>query len=259
MERADVTAIIPYYRDDETVERAVKSIINQTQQVSEIIIIDDYSNRKIDKQILTNIENKYQLVKIVWQQINEGPGVARNKGMDVARSSYFAFLDSDDIWTKDKIKKQYKIMRETNAFISGHMSAIYNHKIKETFKLKEIKPLDQFIKNRFATRSVMIKSSKNYRFYKNKRYAEDFLMWTQIILNKEKAIFIDEVLANSFKEDFGDSGLTSNMNEMFRGAVDAYRILHSDKKISKVTFYLLTVYQTFKYLKRIIKLKSKKR
>src|SRR5699024_2796281 len=132
----------------------------------------------------------------------------------------------------------------------GHKSGIYNQQVKESFKILEIKPLDQFIKNRFPTRSVMLKNSKNYRFKSNKRYAEDFLLWTQIILNKEKAIIINEVLENSFKEDFGESGLTSNLGEMYKGGIDAYKILFSEKKISRASLYLLIVYQTFKFIYR---------
>lgn len=259
MEKADVTAIIPYYRDNNTIERAVKSIINQTQQVNEIIIVDDCSNRDIDKKVLIKITNKFKIVKIVRQEVNGGPGTARNTGMNIAKSKYIAFLDSDDAWAKNKIQKQYKIMKDTDAFISGHKSAIYDQNVKESFEIKEIKVLNQFIKNRFPTRSVMLKNSKIYRFEKNKRYSEDFLMWTQIILNGEKAILIDEVLANSFKEDFGDSGLTSNLYKMFKGGIDAYKILLSERKINKLTFYILTIYQSFKYLIRIIKLKVKKR
>lgn len=257
MEKADVTAIVPYYRDDDTIERAIKSIINQKQQVKEIIIVDDFSNREIDEKVLSDITSKYETVKTVRQKINAGPGTARNIGMDLANSKYIAFLDSDDIWTENKIQKQYKIMIETDAFISGHRSGIYNQLVEESFKIREIKPLNQFIKNRFPTRSVMLKNSGNYRFENNKRYAEDFLLWTQIILNKEKAIIVDEVLANSFKDDFGDSGLTSNLSKMYLGGIDAYKVLFSEKKINRASLYILTVYQTFKFIYRIIKLKVK--
>lgn len=255
MENVRVSVIIPYFRSENTIDRAIKSIINQSQKVGEILIVDDCSNRQIDKKKLIDLENSIKILKVIFLNENRGPGNARNIGMDCAKYEYIAFLDSDDIWTENKIQKQYQVMIETNAFISGHKSAIYNHEVDESLKIKRIKPLDQLIKNRFPTRSVMLKNSNKYRFVSNKRYAEDFLLWTQIILNKEKAILIDEVLANSFKEDFGESGLTSNLTEMYKGVIDSYKVLLSEKKINKISFLILTIYQTFKHIFRITRVK----
>lgn len=258
MEKVDVTAIVPYYRDNLTIERAINSILNQTVQVSEIIIIDDFSNREIDIEMLRSIENKSNLIKIIRRRENRGPGESRNVGLDKASSNYIAFLDSDDVWKENKIEKQFKIMKLTNAFISGHKSSIIGDNVKGTGKIIQITPFNQFIKNRFPTRSVMIKNNNIYRFEKNKRHAEDFLLWTQMILNKEKAIIIDEVLANSFKWDFGDSGLTANLPMMYKGGISALKTLKNEKKINNVTYRLLLVYQTLKYILRIIRLQIKR-
>ncbi|ERH34504.1 hypothetical protein SEQU_10250 [Staphylococcus equorum UMC-CNS-924] len=260
MEKIDVSVVIPYFRDNNTIERAVDSIIMQTVKVKEIIIVDDCSNRKVDKITLNQLVKKSDIINIISRKKNGGPGEARNIGIDIAKSKYIAFLDSDDIWQSNKIEKQYKIMEETNAFLSGHKSSIVNKEgnVKVTGEIKEITPIMQFIKNRFPTRSVMLKNNNKYRFERNKRYAEDFLLWTQIILNNEKAIIIDEVLANSFKENFGESGLTSNLKEMYRGGIASYKTLKSEKKINMTVFTLLTIYQTFKYIYRLIRFWLKK-
>lgn len=258
MGKVDVSVVIPYFKSENTIERAVDSILEQTVKVNEIIIIDDFSNREIDRKVLKKIENKNKIINVIFQKENKGPGEARNTGMNLANSKYIAFLDSDDIWKKNKVEKQYKIMKETNAFLSGHKSLIIGQSVKETGKIINIKARDQFIKNRFPTRSVMIKNNDKYRFEKNKRFAEDFLLWTQIILSKEKSIKIDEVLAYSFKEDFGESGLTSNLKKMYEGGIRAHKTLKDENGITRFQYCILVVYQTIKYIVRVFRVYLKR-
>lgn len=52
MGKVDVSVVIPYFKSENTIERAVDSILEQTVKVNEIIIIDDFSNREIDRKVL---------------------------------------------------------------------------------------------------------------------------------------------------------------------------------------------------------------
>ncbi|WP_436891277.1 glycosyltransferase family 2 protein [Mammaliicoccus sciuri] len=248
----DISVVIPYYKSYKTILKAIKSITTQTILPREIIIIDDYSNTEEDEKILNHI-SKNDNIRVINLKKNVGPGSARNYGMNQAKGKYIAFLDSDDSWHKNKLEIQYKIMEETSAFISTHHTVIAGSIEKNSGKVNNITISQQFIRNRFATRAVMLKNDEKYRFKEEKRYAEDFLLWTQILLDNKKAIYIDKTLAYSYKDDFGVGGLSGDLRKMYLGGIDAYKTLKDQKYINSITFLLLVGYQTIKYNIRLIR------
>lgn len=98
-----VSVIIPAYNRANVIERAVQSVLNQTYQDYEIIIVDDAStDDTLEK--LKKFKDK-RIVKIRNKK-NRGPAGSRNVGIREARGEYIAFLDSDDEWLPQKIEKQ---------------------------------------------------------------------------------------------------------------------------------------------------------
>lgn len=102
-----VTAIITTYgRKSTTVSRAINSILNQSYPVQEILVIDD---NKEDSSLCDDIKNvcsKYQNVKYIKQNGNQGACAARNLGLKNAKGDFIGFLDDDDQWMPEKIEKQ---------------------------------------------------------------------------------------------------------------------------------------------------------
>ncbi|UXR29512.1 glycosyltransferase [Staphylococcus simulans] len=256
-ETIDITVVIPYFRSSKTIKRAVDSVLQQTRLPKEILIIDDYSNTKLDQEILKEIEN-IELVRVIFSKNNSGPGGARNIGIENAQSKYIAFLDSDDVWKKRKLETQFNYMEKYGAFLSGHHSSIFGAKEIDKSSFVNVSPIKQLLKNRFGTRTVMMRNNRDYKFKEDKRYSEDFLLWSQIVLDKKKSIIINKTLAHSFKEDYGDSGLTGNVNNMYFGAIDAYRILVNESKINSLQFALLVILQSLKQILRLFKIKVRK-
>ncbi|TDM39894.1 glycosyltransferase family 2 protein [Macrococcoides goetzii] len=246
-----VSVIIPYYRSNDTIDRALESIFKQSIKNYEIIIIDDFSNRKIDTEKLLEINN-YNKVKVIFLNENIGPGGARNIGISKATGEYIAFLDSDDAWKSNKLELQLEIMKKYNAFISGHHSAIKGEREHHNIEIKSISKYKQLITNYFPTRSVMIKNEGQYKFLDSMRYAEDYLLWTQIILEGKRAIYINKTLSNSFKEDFGEAGLTASLKNMHEGVIDTFQILYHEKKLTFAEFIILKSMERVKYARRII-------
>lgn len=103
MNNSLVSVIIPTYNCANYVVGAVKSALNQTYENCEIIVVDDGSSDNT-KEVLTVFGNKISYI----YQTNKGLSAARNTGIKAARGKYIAFLDSDDIWLKDKLKQQLK-------------------------------------------------------------------------------------------------------------------------------------------------------
>ncbi|WP_418964336.1 glycosyltransferase family 2 protein [Cetobacterium sp.] len=105
-----VSIIMPTYKRSFFIERALKSLVNQTYKNIEIIVIDDNSEY-IEERIKTReILNKYsedsRIVRIE-NKTNLGGSLSRNEGIKVAKGQYITFLDDDDEYELNKIEKQY--------------------------------------------------------------------------------------------------------------------------------------------------------
>ena len=96
-----VSVIIPYYNKKDTIDRAVDSVIAQSYTNWEVIIVDDCSVEP-----LTMREHwKEHIIYLVRNDVNKGPGPSRQRGMEMARGEYLAFLDADDWWSETFIER----------------------------------------------------------------------------------------------------------------------------------------------------------
>lgn len=102
-----VSVIIPTYNRGILVAETIKSVINQSYNDIEIIVVDDGSTDNTEEVIKNIVASNLFYIKTS----NSGrPAVPRNTGFKHSRGEYIAFLDSDDIWLPDKIKRQVKIL-----------------------------------------------------------------------------------------------------------------------------------------------------
>lgn len=111
--------IIPTFNRSHLLERAVVSVLSQTVQCSELIIIDDGSTDDTLK-LLNKLSLSAKLSFRVYYQPNKGPAAARNLGVLKATLPFIAFLDSDDHWHKQKIEIQYKNLISCSDFRISH-------------------------------------------------------------------------------------------------------------------------------------------
>jgi glycosyltransferase involved in cell wall biosynthesis len=96
-----ISIIIPTYNRSDFLKEAIDSVLKQTWKDFELIIVDDGSTDNT-QEILSNYTGKISLISTE----HKGPSAARNRGIQTAQGEYIAFLDSDDIWKPDKLKKQ---------------------------------------------------------------------------------------------------------------------------------------------------------
>ena len=104
-----VSVIIPVYNSEETLETAIKSIINQTIGFEniELILVDDASTDNT-KNIIKRYEEKYDNIKTYFSENNHGfPGFGRNIGLKLSTSDYIMFLDNDDEYKEDMCETLY--------------------------------------------------------------------------------------------------------------------------------------------------------
>lgn len=107
-----VSVIIPAHNAGDFIIETLLSVINQTYQNLEIIVIDDGSQDQTP-QIVKNFMKKDSRIMLL-QQFNQGVAAARNLGIKNAKGEYIAPLDADDIWYPQKIEKQVKCFLEAD-------------------------------------------------------------------------------------------------------------------------------------------------
>jgi glycosyltransferase involved in cell wall biosynthesis len=128
-----ISVIIPVYNGEKYLAEAIESVLAQTYRPIEVIVVDDGStdgSADVAKDFVP-------LVQYCFQP-NGGTGAARNRGIDLARGSFFAFLDADDILVKDKLTLQMAAF-DANPdvdIVFGHVKQFYSPELNESMKNK---------------------------------------------------------------------------------------------------------------------------
>lgn len=112
-----VSIIMPSYNAARYIEESIRSIRAQSTSKWELIIVDDCSTDGT-RDIVSNFQRLDTRIRLFCHSVNRGPADARNLGLDKARGDYVAFIDSDDVWSRDKIMKQVDLMERCGADIS---------------------------------------------------------------------------------------------------------------------------------------------
>lgn len=115
-----VSVVIPTYNRADLVREAIQSVLDQTYQNFEIIVVDDGSTDGTE-QVLAPYKDK---IIYIYQE-NQGGAAARNTGINRAKGKYIAFLDSDDLWFPQKLEKQVEILDKNQ-----DISVVYSNIIK---------------------------------------------------------------------------------------------------------------------------------
>lgn len=113
-----VSIIMPSYNTAQYIEESIQSVINQSYRDWELIIVDDNSTDDTDI-VIKKYENDNRIIYIKNEE-NLGAALTRNKAIRAAKGKYIAFLDSDDLWTSDKLSKQINFMQENNYVFTYH-------------------------------------------------------------------------------------------------------------------------------------------
>ena len=116
-----VSIVIPTYNRPEFLKKAIFSILNQTYQDFEIIVIDDGLAKRADKVIKKLNDPR---IKYIQHETSKGGSAARNTGIKNAQGKYIAFLDDDDEWLKDKLQIQLAKLQKTTAEVGFCFSAV---------------------------------------------------------------------------------------------------------------------------------------
>ena len=180
--KTKVDIILPNFNSSNYIRETLNSVINQTYSSWNLIIVDDCSDKKT-----VNILKKYsknKRFKIYLLKKNRGAGYCRNYAIKKSKSPYVAFLDSDDIWKKNKIKLQVNFMKKNNYSFSYTNYEVFGNKSKNVVAPNKF-DFYKFIHNTsICTSSMMIKRKilKNVKFT-NTKICEDYYFKCKILKN----------------------------------------------------------------------------
>lgn len=256
---AAVSVIIPCYRCEATIDRAMHSIAAQTLLPTEVILVDDCSDDQgRTLAALDRVQAEYRQyfeINIIRLARNSGPGEARNAAWKNAKQPYIAFLDADDSWHPEKLLLQYRwLSQHPEVALCGHATRVAGNEkdgnVTPAFHAVRINKYCLLFSNCLPTRSVMLRREIPFRFLHGQRYSEDYQLWMAILFSGLQGFVLHGPLAYSYKHEFGESGLTANLQSMQQGEVHGYRHLLSRGLIGWPGFTLAVAVSHAKLFRR---------
>lgn len=243
-----VSVVIPMYNSSSYITPTIMSALNQTYKNIEVLVVDDRSKDN-SVEVVNNLAKTDSRLRCIPQEKNGGAAVARNRGIKEAKGQYIAFLDSDDLWTADKIEKQVALMKTKNvafAFCAYDSVDENDNQVKGKIKIKErVRYKDLLTKTYICTpaaiydRNVIGDVDMPLR-----RTGQDYAFW-MVLLKKTDAYGIDEALVHVRRRS---GSLSKNK---FQNLKDIWEVQTINEGINKVAAsWHLFRYAIFTFKKR---------
>ena len=198
IEKEKVSIIVPMYNAEKFIGKTIESVLAQTYQNWEMLIMNDVSTDN-SLAIVSLYAKKDERIKIVNTEKNVGVVKGRNFLIDLASGKYIAFLDADDYWHNEKLEKQIKFMKEKNASISctEYTRVKENEeKINDVIIKEEISYNDMLKNNYLGCLTVMYDAEKiGKRYFKELEKNEDYVLWLKIVKDVDIIYGLKENLA----------------------------------------------------------------
>ena len=216
MDQVLVSVIMPAYNCASYIERSLDSALCQDVPL-EVIVINDCSKDNLDRVMQPYINDSR--VRYLKNERNMGVAETRNRGVSLARGEYIAFLDADDLWSKDKLRRQLELMREKNTVICSTARELmtpdgkltgYIIPVKEEYTYHDIKT-----HNQINCSSVLIRTdvAKEFPMHHDDGH-EDYLMWLEVLKKYHRGCAINEPLLKYRISMTGKSGTKWNSAKM---------------------------------------------
>jgi teichuronic acid biosynthesis glycosyltransferase TuaG len=244
-----VSIIIPYYKKKKYIELAINSVIHQTYKNFELIIIYDDENKE-DLTFIKKIIKKDKRIKIYINKKNLGAGRSRNKGIKLSRGKFIAFIDADDLWLRDKLKKQILFMKKNEIKIShtSYYVIDFANKIIGTREAKNLNHEKLLSSCNIGLSTVILNKTliKNNIKFPNIKTKEDYVLWLKITQCENKIFALKNNLTKWRRLN------TSLSSSIFQRIKDGYLVYRNYMKFSPLNSTIHLCLLSMNYLlKRI--------
>lgn len=245
-----VSIITPSYNSGKYIIEAINSVLNQSYQNWELLIIDDFSKDN-SREIIINFSKQDSRIKYILLENNIGAAEARNIAFREAKGRFIAFLDSDDVWYPNKLECQLEFMNKNNyAFTFSSYDLMTGEGVRMSKVVNVPKEIDynHYLRNTIiGCLTVMIdKDQVGYFEMPLIRSSHDMALWLLILKRGFKAYGVQKTLATY--------RLVSNSNtaKKSRAAYDVWRVYREIEKLSILkSVYCFVFYVYNALLKRI--------
>ena len=184
-----VSIITPVYNCENLIEKTIKTVQNQTYTNWEMLLVDDCSSDN-SSTIIKEIAKKDKRIRYFKLEKNSGAAIARNKALNEATGTFIAYLDSDDLWKKEKLEKQVDFMLKNNyAFTCTDYEKIDEEgkSLNKIIKIPKMVDYELFLRNTIIqTVGVMVNvkiTGKRILNMPNIRRRQDAATWCQLLKN----------------------------------------------------------------------------
>lgn len=247
-----VSIVVPVYNCEKFINHTIKTVLNQTYQNWELLLVDDCSTDNSVSIINGYVagDNRIKLIKL---KENSGAAVARNEGMKNANGKYIAFLDSDDLWNENKLKKQINFMKK-NKYVFTYTGYEFvdeeGNKLDKIVKVPEQLTYKQALKNTTIFTSTVIfdvqKLGKELIKMPNVRRGQDTATWWKVLKTGIIAYGLNESLSMYRRSN---NTLSSNKVKALKRTWNLYRNV---EKLPFFTSLFNFIFYCFNAVKRRI-------
>ncbi|MBQ8394884.1 MAG: glycosyltransferase family 2 protein [Clostridia bacterium] len=193
-----VSIIVPNYNSEKYIKETLDSVLAQTYQDWEMLVIDDCSSDgSVD--IIRAYAEKDSRIQLILREKNTGVANVRNAGLELAKGKYIALLDSDDVWTEDKLERQVALLEETGAEIAYSAYDFIDENSQpmgKTFKVPEKTNFKKMLAcNVIGCSAAIVRADifKEHPFNPD-YYHEDYVLWMELLRLPVKAVGDKKVL-----------------------------------------------------------------
>ena len=215
---------MPYYNAAQYIVETVNSIVSQTYNDWELIIVDDCSTAPETAEVLNRVKNIDERIHVFRANVNGGAGTARNIAIEKAQGRYLAFCDSDDWWYPTKLEEQIKFMEDNNYpfTCTWYEDANENLEPYYTMKQDEKQTYKSMISGcNIGTPGVVIDLSVlGKKYMPNLRRAEDWGLWMMYLRDTEYLVTYPKAL---WKYRHVPGSETSNKLKQMQAVIAMYQ------------------------------------
>ncbi|MBK57198.1 MAG: glycosyl transferase [Flavobacteriaceae bacterium] len=218
-----VSIVIPYYKKKEYILKTINSILNQSYDQYEILIIYDDENFS-DLNYLEKLFKSEKKIRIIKNAQTIGAGFSRNRGIDNAKGEFIAFVDADDTWSKYKLENQMNFMKKKNLKFSHTSYEIIDENDKVLGKRisRNFEKVDDLIMSCDIGLSTVILKKEiidHETRFPNLKTKEDFVLWLKILKKNILIYSLNETLTSWRKTK---NSLSSSVIQKIRDAFKVY-------------------------------------
>ncbi|MBS1970410.1 MAG: glycosyltransferase family 2 protein [Bdellovibrionales bacterium] len=180
-----VSIVTPAYNSAATMEATIQSVLSQTHQSWELLVVIDQGTKDATPDIVLNYSATDPRIRLLKVPQGKGLALSRNYALSQARGQYVAFLDSDDVWLPEKLEKQLEHLKKNNGAFATHryrrmsfdektVGHLLNVPAKITYK-------DLLVNNVIGCLTVLVDQSQTGPLQFEETKHEDFLLWLSLL------------------------------------------------------------------------------